>query len=559
MDMKLDKLARGIFTGLLVAVLGLHPVAAFATIEGDQTPLSDAEINDAVSRGEVLGIESVPASVEARRDYAVKTIGGSNRYQTSALEARSAFSSSQWIIIASGAGYADSICAAGLAGALSCPIVLTEPGQLTTSTAEVIRALGVKNVVLLGSENVSSSSVFASLENLVGAGNVTRLAGPTRYETQMAVYDFGRERGLWNSNGDAVVASAAGFADALSISPVTYALKAPVFYCNEAGVLPDAQSAAVRDWSNFLLTGSTKVTSASSEKYLDGIGSVTRLAGPTRYETSRAINNYAVSNLGFSWNNAALTSGEAPYDALGGGPVQGSKCAVLALTHEGNPKDAAVSPLGANPSAVTFFGDKAIFSMAYKTKLALSMGFDLTDIQGFRVYVDAGHGWNDSNNGAYDPGAIGVNGYREADLTKELANKVAAQLRAKGIDCFVNDDGGWYKLRNAEANNLDCGLLVSIHFNSSGGYGARGFESYVHSWNAASGSPSLRGSIHGRVASTLGIGDRGQKYEAFAVCSGRVPATLLEIAFIDNWADMSAYMGKKDQVAEAIATGVASL
>lgn len=542
--------------GLAVAVAVGSPVSAYAIVEGDQTSLSDEELAASIDRGEVLSSDSVPMTFASDRDYAVKTLGGGNRYHTSAVEARSAFSSSQWIIVASGAGYADSICAAGLAGALNCPIVLTDPGVLTDTTASVIRDLGVRDVILLGSEAVASSGVMASLEGLVGSGHVTRLSGPDRYETQMAVYSYGVEKGLWNADGRAVVASAAGFADALSMSPVTFALKAPVFYCNESGNLPESQSDAVKGWKSFLLTGSTVVTSDSCENYLRAIGQVKRLGGSDRYSTSRAINDYAVSNLGFTWDGAALTSGRAPYDALGGGAVQGSKRSVLALSDEGSPKEVVSSPLGGKPSQVTFFGDQVIYSMAYKTKMARAMGFSLTDIQGFRVYVDAGHGWNDSNTGAFDPGAIGVHGYREADFTKELANLVAAKLRAKGIDCFVNDDGGWYKLRNAEANNLNCGLMVSIHFNSGPG---RGFESYIHSVNAASGSRDLQLSIHSRLAPALGIGDRGAKSAQFAVCSGRVPATLLEIAFINNQSDMDSYLAKKDQVAESIAAGIAAM
>lgn len=540
---------RVLTVGMLSAAIVFSPNVAFAIVEGDQTPLADEEIAEAISSGEILGLDSVPTVIGKKQDYAVKTLGGSNRYHTSALEARSAFSSSQWIIVASGVGFADSICAAGLAGALSCPIVLTEPGQLTDSTAAVVRDLGVENVILLGSEKVASAAVYESLEQLVGAGNVTRLSGPTRYETQMAVYQFGMDNNLWNTEKRAVVASAAGFADALSISPVSYVLKAPVFYCNESGNLPADQATAIQsEWSNFLLAGSTVVTSSATEKYLDDIGVVKRLGGATRYETSRVINEYAVKECGFTWNQAALTSGSAPYDALGGGPLQGSKRSILALANDFGPKADVSSPLGGHSSSVTFLGDKAIFSMPYKTKAALAMGFNLSDIQGFRVYVDAGHGGS-------DPGASGC-GYREANLTAELARKVSDRLRAKGIDSYVNLSGNHFKLRNPEAFNLNCGLLVSIHFNASGG---RGVETYIHSRNAASGSAPLQRNIHALLVQSIGLPDRGMKQEQFAVCSGRVPATLLEVAFIDNRSDMNAYMGRKDQAAEAIASGIANL
>lgn len=544
----------------LVAFLGLSIFSAspaYATMEEDQTPLSQEEIAAAVAAG-LVEDESVFAQEPAplSSSYSVTTLGGSNRYETSARQALYSYPKTSVAIVASGAGYADSICAAGLAGSLNCPIVLTEPSSLSGVTANALKSMGVTKVILLGSEDVASSRVYSDLKGIVGSsGSVERVYGADRYETQMAVYDYGVEHGLWS--GDiAVVASAVDFADALSISPISFALRAPVFFCNETKALPASQIKAVQESgkSRFLLTGSETVTSKEAFNQLSAVGDVTRLGGSDRYATSRAINNYAVSNLGFTWNGAAVTSGKAPYDALGGGVVQGKEHSVLALMDEGGNQDLVVSPFGANPATMKFFGDKAIFSMAFKTKLALAVGFDVTDIEGFRVYIDAGHGDNNNGNGAFDPGASG-SGLREVDLTRDLANRVAQQLKARGINSYVNTKG-YYKLRQAEATNLDCGLFVSIHFNASGGSGT---ESYIHSYNAATGSPSLQASIHSRLVSALGLTDRGAHREAFAVTGGNVPATLLEICFIDNPSDIRRYNGVRDNVAAAIADGIAYL
>ena len=96
------------------------------------------------------------------------TIGGSNRYETSAMEALHTFSRTDWAIVASGLGYADSISAAGLAGALQCPIILTEKGSLSSVTSSALRQMGVKHVILLGSTTVASSTVEQQLKSLVG-------------------------------------------------------------------------------------------------------------------------------------------------------------------------------------------------------------------------------------------------------------------------------------------------------------------------------------------------------------------------------------------------------
>ena len=553
----MSKKSLAAITLLLFACL-CAPSSVYATVEGDQTLLNQEEIDAAIEDGLVADpsvFAGEPDSL-ASENYSVRTLGGVNRYQTSVREALYAFPQTDVAIIASGAGYADSICAAGLAGALDCPIILTEPDHLTAETGDALRSMGVSKVILLGSEAVASARVEQDLRSIVG-NDVTRLWGVDRYNTQMAVYNYGVQNGLW-TGGTVVVASGVDFADALSISPVSFALRAPVLFCDHSKSLPAAQYEAAKSSGkySFLLTGSEVVTSKDAENKLDAIGSVVRLGGTDRYNTSLAINRYAVENLGFTWNGVAVTSGQAPYDALGGGAVQGRERSVLALADEGGSKDPVNPPFcGAQPTSMKFFGDKAIFSMAFKTKFALAAGFDIQDIEGFRVYIDAGHGQNSSNDGALDPGANG-SGYQEYQLTQDLANRVANSLKATyGINSYVNTDG-WYKLRQAEASNLDCGLFVSIHFNAGRGSGT---ESYIHSYNAASGSGSLQSSVHPSLVSALGLANRGMKSEAFAVCGGNVPATLLEICFIDNPSDMAQYNARRDGVAAGIAAGIANL
>ena len=547
------------FLALVVAAL-CCPSLTYATLEEDQTPLSQGEIDAAIQEG-LVEDESVfagePATM-ANSSYAVRTVAGTDRYITSSNQALSAFTSSEYAIVASGIGYPDSIAAAGLAGALNCPIILTEPSYLRATTKDALVSLGVKHIILLGSEDVASARVESELKALLGAGGTfLRLAGVNRYETQMAIYSYGVEHGLWTGD-TAIVTTATDFADALSVSPISFKLKAPVFFCDDTTTLPTAQYKAVMGCgkTRFFVIGSATVTSNQVVDQLSELGTTVRLGGINRWQTSQAINYYAVANLGFSWDGVAMTSGNKPYDALGGGPVQGVQNSLLALCEEGGSQQTVTLPFNAHPSSIVFFGDKAVYTMAFKTKFALALGFDLSDIQGFRVYIDAGHGQNNNNNGAYDPGASAF-GYQEATLTRELAQLVANQLKMSyGIDSYVNDDGGWYKLRQAEASNLDCGLFISLHFNASGGTGT---EAYIHTYNAASGSSQLRNSCYTNLVNALGLRDRGQFAGAFAVLSGKVPATLLEICFIDNQNDMNTYVSRKANVAAGIARGIATL
>ena len=532
--------------GAVAAATGtlLAPETAYATVEGDQTPLTDAEIEEAIRSGQITPeFPESPIATYASTDYKIRTYGGALRYDTNSIQVSSAFSSSQYVIVASGIKYADSISSAGLAGALDCPIVLTEPDALSSSAAQTIKALGASEAILLGLEDVATQQVELDLKSIVGA--VTRLGGETRYDTQMRVYEYGVEKGLWGNT--VVIACGTNFADALAVSPLSYKLKAPVFFVDESKTFPDAQAQALvsSGKKSFVVTGGEDVISDDAVDMLRGLGSVVQLAGEERCETSRKIAAYAVSQ-GMSWEGMAFASATVPFDALGGGPVQGKTNSVIVLASENDCHYAPNVPFSGQPS-IKFFGGEDVFSNAYKARFALAAGYKLTDIEGFRVYVDAGHG-------GWDPGASG-SGYRECDLTADLAKRVSNYLQGDyGIASYTNLSGNDYKLRHPEAKTKNCSVLVSIHFNASGGSGT---ESYIHSKNSAAGSGDLQSSIHSCLVSALGLTDRGKKREQFAVVSGPLPSVLLEICFIDRSSDMSTYQSRKDGVAKAIAKGIA--
>ena len=531
------------------------PTASFAWVstEDDQSDLTEAQINSSLANGEVdLSAVTVDGeNAQADSSYAMSTIAGGDRYETSAAEALSSFSSASTVVVASGESYADSTAGAGLAGALDAPILLTSPSYLPGSISDAIKTLKASNVIILGGTSAVSSDVENALRGIVS--NIERLWGDTRYDTQLQIVSYGLDHGLWTGDTAAVV-YAEGFADALSFSPVAFSLKTPVFFTDCVGSLRQEELDALKacGMKKAFLVGGTTVVSAEAENALKNVCSVTRLGGAHRYETSYNINLYAVKNLGFTWDYVAFSSGQAPWDSLGGGSMQGKKKRLLSLLDNGGAKTEPSVYTDGKPSHVVFLGGRNVYSNAFKAQVAYKEGYKITDIQGFKVYVDAGHGWNSSNNNVYDSGATGC-GYQEASLTQELADKVSTVLKnTYGISTYVNKEG-WYKLRQAQASELDCGLFLSIHFNAGGGSGS---ESYIHTVNAAWGSKHLQSSLTGRLANAVGLNNRGEEEMQLAVCSGKIPATLVEVCFIDRQSDMSAYQARKDSVARALAEGV---
>ncbi len=314
-------------------------------------------------------------------------------------------------------------------------------------------------------------------------------------------------------------------------------------------------------FSSSIILGGPSCVSEQAEGFLNsfsqlggvGGGVVKRIFGANRWETTSKFADWVIGEGYLACNGAGFASGMLPYDALGGGAVQGRTGSVLILVSDSSAAS-AVNPLqNADVSTVRIYGGKGAVSSAVRLCIATDLGFYPTDIGGLRIYLDAGHGWNSDNNGLFDPGAMS-GGYREADLTAELANLVAKELRETyGVEVFVNDDGGWYKLRQEEALSLGCDLLVSIHFNAGGGTGS---ESYIHSHNAACFSANFQDLVHPALVSGTGLTDRGQHVAQLAVCGGSVSAVLLEVGFIDSESDMKTYQARKAFVAQEIARGI---
>ena len=557
----------------------LCPTAAFAQIEDDQTPATQEEIDAAIAAGEILTEmpEDQAAANEAASevaalmdDEAVEEFSGSNRYDTSAKQVVAGWESSTWIVVASGEKWPDALAASSLAGALDCPLILTASDSLPSETQAAIKQLSPSKAIVVGGTGVVSGNVVTSLKSL-GVSKVKRLAGDNRYGTQLEIFEYGCEQGLWSQDGVIVACGDNdAFADALSVSPLAYVTKYPVFLTESDGTFTSEQEATIVKYAqsgyfkSSLIVGGTLRVTGTTEGFLwfasqlssGSTHTSTRLSGDNRWETNATIVEYAVKNNLLSCEGAAFASSATPYDALGGGVLQGHLGSVLMLVQDGLTADAtrAVNANGGT-TKVKFFGGTGAIPTKVRTTILKALGlYGSSDVL---VYLDAGHGQDSSTVGVYDSGATG-NGYKEAELCQELTNLIADELRnTYGIKCFVNDDGGLYKLRQAEAAELGCTHLVSIHFNSTGGTpAATGSESFIHTSVPAEGSAEFREYVHAGLIAGTTLTDRGKKFMNLAVCNGSVPATLLEIAFIDNASDMAIYQSRKATVAKEIARGI---
>lgn len=142
------------------------------------------------------------------------------------------------------------------------------------------------------------------------------------------------------------------------------------------------------------------------------------------------------------------------------------------------------------------------------------------------VIIDPGHGGKDK--GAY------WYGISEKTLTLDVAKKVEALLRSKGIKVLMTRKSDQYvsiQDRASIANNHSDAIFVSIHFNAHTNSSVKGIETFYLS----SKGKKLASSIQSRLARRINTRNRGSKKYHYAVLrKTRGVAALVECGFISN-------------------------
>ncbi len=197
---------------------------------------------------------------------------------------------------------------------------------------------------------------------------------------------------------------------------------------------------------------------------------------------------------------------------------------------------------------------------AARPSLARQLGLGIR-----KIIVDAGHGGK-------DPGAIGVGGLREKDVTLAVAKKLAAKLKRDSFEVVLTRSRDIFlplEERTAIANTKRGDVFVSIHVNASKSPEKNGVETYIldltddeesmrlaarENATSAAGMSDLHDILAGLLNNTkieessllaravqesmtrgLRLQDRGVRKAPFYVLSGALmPAILAEVSFLTN-------------------------
>ena len=300
-----------------------------------------------------------------------KRLKGSNALETMRKNVKEGWTSSRSVILATSGGYWDALSAAGLAGKLGCPVLLTNGQSLSSSARSEINRLGATTVYIVGGTGAVSARVASQVRALPKVSIVNRLAGANAQGTANAIAaEVGKSATGWG-----VVATSNGYWDALAASPYAYAKKAPVFLTNGRGLISDATVRAMKaaGVNKAVVAGGVGAVSSATETKLRRAGiSVVRRAGSNAIATSASLATWALGQ-GLGANGMGIATVNGYWDALTGAALCGKRNAVLVLASNSN-SSAVTQVVRANKASITrayvFGGTAAVSAATYNQAVA---------------------------------------------------------------------------------------------------------------------------------------------------------------------------------------------
>ena len=172
-----------------------------------------------------------------------------------------------------------------------------------------------------------------------------------------------------------------------------------------------------------------------------------------------------------------------------------------------------------------------------------------------KICIDAGHNYSN-----FGTGAVG-NGLKEQDINFYIADKLKALFVSAGHSVKMtrnkleenlgtSNSDSLYK-RASIANQFDADLFISIHCNAFNGQ-AKGTEVLVYQYGGKADEYAKK--IQKAIVKELGTVDRGVKERPNLVVlkKTKMPAVLVETAFIDNKDDAVLLKNRQHDFAKAI-------
>ena len=162
---------------------------------------------------------TVSTAVDSISGVSVQRIGGTDRWDTAAriaAETKTSLAAAgrvpDGVYVATGRDFPDALAASPASFVSGRPILLTDPSDLPTATADAIEALDVDNAWVIGGSRAVGTTATAEIQAL--GPTVQRIEGTDRYDTSLRLAAHAEALGLtWRNLG---IATGLSYADALA-------------------------------------------------------------------------------------------------------------------------------------------------------------------------------------------------------------------------------------------------------------------------------------------------------------------------------------------------------
>lgn len=306
---------------------------------------------------------------------------GANRYETAVKTSQANFPPGGRVtdaVLVTGDDFPDALSAAGLAGCVRGPVLLTPTGALPDVVAEEIERLAPERVWIVGGTSAVSDAAAAAVDALAGV-ETTRIAGKDRYDTAALVAgamarldaDAGRTPAT-----TAFLARGDSFPDALACGSVAFSRRMPILLARPSE-LPTATGDAVSDLglADVIIAGGTAAVNSDVETSVESIigKAAGRFAGPDRYFTAKWIADYAIQKGWATQSFVGFAVGTNYPDALAAAPACGLRGGVLILTAGWEVSSATEAFIESHPGSsygsFQFYGGTAVLPQAIVDKI----------------------------------------------------------------------------------------------------------------------------------------------------------------------------------------------
>lgn len=314
-------------------------------------------------------------------DIEIARLSGASRYHTAieiAKESAALLGKDRVgaVIIANGTNYADALAGVPLADYMNAPILLTSnKGTLEPDVLEQIKTLDTKSVFILGGSSAVNEDISNQLKDM--ELTVTRLSGPSRYDTAVEIARFNFD--LFDVSKTVFLVSGENFPDALSAGAAAGITRANILFCPKSGEIKSAVADLIKNngVKEVVIVGGTSAVGERAETELAALGVTTkRIYGANRYATSLAVYKEYVNV--FDSSKLSFATGNNFPDALAGGALSSNLKAPVILVNNGKDNSAVTKAIDIKKIENVFiYGGESVVSADTVNKI-LKAGSSVT-------------------------------------------------------------------------------------------------------------------------------------------------------------------------------------